>query len=604
MSASSQAVALPDASKSFLSLVLSLSPLYFLISARNSLGLDKLHVGLLQVLLLVVLRAGLDMIPSKVKQATTRRRSASPPPAIMVERKASPSPPVAQVAPVEASKKRKTKHDAAKARTKTPRLRPVPPPPPPPKPLPPFSVEKLDETVANFLSITDPAFLSYLPSSAKPTTSIPPAPLSSWTSTYSAADIQVLQHPTLKSLFGICATYPEVPLRSLYEVLQNVGVRGTWDSMTASGEELERFEVEGGRRANVMWMKMKGMAMVKAKDLVLLSIPGTFPTLSTASSIPDAEAPVSDSTKPVASHLKLFAATTSVSHLRAPITNEFNRMQLDVSGFVIEEVNGGKGSRIVQITDLSGLGSWIPSAIMRTITTTMLPKSLIKLGAAAAEAAAGGYDETVEYPPPVLGSWAAPPPPPPVPPFSPAHTLVDEEGSAAGGSVRGSDLASLVDTDEEGDLSSDEEEDDDDVTPASSSSPSTVATTASTRTGSATTSGSDLHALLTQLRALTTRLSTLEALVSPTSSRFLPFPPASSSSTAKTGDKRPWWSLYSSSSTTSSSSSSTTRDGPAAGTETAILSEGKLSAFFTLGSAAGAALAVAAVAAWGRSGRR
>ncbi|BGP16615.1 hypothetical protein JCM10213_000469 [Rhodosporidiobolus nylandii] len=558
---SGQSVALPDAQKSVLSLLLSLSPLYFLISARSQLGLDKLHIGLLQVLLLVVLKAGLDRLPSPVKRAVRRSPSPSPPPpVILVEQKASPSPPAASPTVAEASKKRRTKHDAAKAAKKA-RTRSPAPLPLPPAPQPPFPREKLGETVANFLSITDPAFLSYLPSAMKPTTTIPSAPLSSWTSTYAAGDLEVLQHPSLKSLFGICCTYPEVPLRALYETLADVEGRAVWDSMTASGEELERFEVEGGRRANVLWMKMKGMAMVKAKDLVLLSVPGTFPSPSHPSGPSSASAP---STAPLAPHLRCFCATTSVLHPRAPVTPEFNRMELAVSGFVIEEANGGRGSRIVQIVDLN-LGPWVPSAVLRQITQTLLPKSLIKLGAAAAERAARGPDEKVEFPPPVLGSSPA------STTLVPPAALVGDNASSAGS------VLSLDGVDESDEEDSDEEELPEDEDDRALSRPS---------------SSRDLHALLTQLRSLTTRLGALEALVSPPSSRFLPSPPSSAPqapSPAASG-KRPWWSLYSSSD-----------EGP--GVETATLSEGKLSALFTLGSAAGAAVAVAAVAAWGRRQR-
>ncbi|GAA6044738.1 hypothetical protein JCM8097_008719 [Rhodosporidiobolus ruineniae] len=114
-------------------------------------------------------------------------------------------------------------------------------------------------STADFLSSTALDFLSYV--APKPTTTIPPAPLSAWTTTYSAADISNLQHPTLKSLFGICATYPDVPLKALYEVLTDVEKRAGWDSMTQSAEEIERFEVASGRRANGVRMCMRGMAM-------------------------------------------------------------------------------------------------------------------------------------------------------------------------------------------------------------------------------------------------------------------------------------------------------------------------------------------------------
>ncbi|GAA6044165.1 hypothetical protein JCM8097_003731 [Rhodosporidiobolus ruineniae] len=549
-----QAVALPDASKSLLSLVLSLSPLYFLVSARTSLGLDRLHVGLLQVLLLILVRAGLDRIPAKVKQAATRRRSSSPPPVIIVE-KSAPSEPVTTPTTANALKKRQREGGVKRIKaSKTPRTRPAAVPTLPP---PPYPAEKLDETVANFLSITAPDFLPYV--SLKPTTTIPPAPLAAWTTTYSAADISVIQHPTLKSLFGICATYPDVPLKALYEVLTDVEKRAGWDSMTQSAEEIERFEVASGRRANCMRMCMKGMAMVKAKDLVLLSVPGTLPTAA------------SSPAHAVSDKLRIFAATTSVTHPRFPPTSEYNRMELAVSGFMIEEENEGRGSRIVQITDLSGLGSWIPGAVIRTITQTLLPKSLIKLGAAAALAAAEP-SPNVEFPPPVLGQEKP-------------------SSLASAGEKEAEDDETLVDPAEEGanatDSALDSEEEDDDSALSDSDDPSSTALAPASQSR-------DFHALLTQLRSLTTRLAALETLVaSPASSaassaRSSAKSPSSPSSSSSGPPSRPWYSPWSAS----------------PGTDTATLNEGKLSALFTLGSAAGAGIAVAALAAWGRRGQR
>ncbi|GAA5999949.1 hypothetical protein JCM10207_005985 [Rhodosporidiobolus poonsookiae] len=535
---SSQAVASShDASKSLVTLLLSVGPLVSLLQFRSQLGLDRLHVGLLQVLLLLFLRAGLDSLPTKLRR--TRRRSASPPPVILVEHKASPSPPVPTPTTATASKKRRTSSQLKKPRQ---RLRPTPPaalPPPPP----PYPAAKLDETVANFLSITAPAFLAYLP--CKPTTSIPPAPLAAWTSTYQAGDLEVLQHPTAKGLFGICATYPELPLRRLYQTLQSVEERAAWDSMTQGADEVERFEA-GDKRANVMHMKMKGMAMVKAKDLVLLSVAGTLP-LSSSSTPPDA-APIEDALKPVADKLRIFAATTSVIHPKLPPTPEFNRMELSVSGFLIEEV--GAGSRIVQITDLSGLGSWIPSAVIRTITQTMLPKSLIKLGAAAATCT---MRDDVQFPPPTLGAFLP----------APLSTVAIAETPLA-------DDSALALT--EDDLTDDEDD-------ASTASASTgLGDAGEGETALAPSASRDLHALLTQLRSLTTRLSALETLVSS---------PASS--------RRPWYSPF-------SSAPPPSRTAP--GAETKTLNEGRLSALFTLGSAAGAAGAVAVLAWWGRRGSR
>ncbi|GAA5887872.1 hypothetical protein JCM6882_000783 [Rhodosporidiobolus microsporus] len=574
-------VAHNDTRKSVVALVMSLTPLYFLSTNRSSLGLDRLHIGLLQCLLLLLLRAGLDLLPSREPRlkpaAAATKRSSSPPPVIVVEKSA--VKPVTTPTTAEASKKRRTRHDAAKA--KKPRLprshhHLAGPTPVVVAPPPPFSATKLDETVANFVSITDPAFLAYLPG-VKPTTTIPPAPLTAWTTTYSAGDIEVVQHPTLKSLFGICATYPDVPLRALYEVLTNVNERARWDSMTQGAEEVEKFEA-GGKKANCMHMKMKGMAMVKAKDLVLLSVSGTLPTSHSS----PLSAPITP-TLPLAPKLRVFAATTSVDHPRYPPTPDFNRMELAVSGFMIEEANEGKGSRIVQITDLSGLGSWIPSAVIRTITQTLLPKSLIKLGAASAAAAAEGPNDEILFPPAVLGSA----PPPSIAPVAPtgAGAAGEKEKTASLLSGRSGSLASDLEDGDESDTESDDSASS--IAPSlSSTAPSSLDDTGSKPALLAPSTSRDLHALLTQLRSLTTRLSALESLVA-------------ISQSAAAGGRRAWYLPFSSS---SSSPSPKKKPGVKAGAETAQLSEGRLSALFTLGSAAGAAIAVAAVAAWGRRG--
>lgn len=85
-------------------------------------------------------------------------------------------------------------------------------------------------------------------------------------------------------------------------------------------------------------MQMKGIPLVKAKDLVLLSVAGTLPT----------------SGADPAGKRRIFAASTSVDHPDCPVTSAYNRMSLSISGFIIEETD--LGSRIIQITDLSGVG--------------------------------------------------------------------------------------------------------------------------------------------------------------------------------------------------------------------------------------------------------
>ncbi|GAA5843649.1 hypothetical protein JCM9279_000822 [Rhodotorula babjevae] len=548
MASSTQVAQLQDTQKSILSLLLSLSPLYFLVTARSKLGLDGLHVGLLQVLLLLVLRAGLDLIPSGLKRRTSApAASPAPAPVVVVEAPSSAPVEVAERAQKIGHAERKVKE-----RTKRRRIKAAPAPAPPP----PFPADKLDETVANFLHITAPAFLLHI--SASPTTSIPPAPLAEWKSTFQGDNVEVLQHPKLASLFGICATFPDVPIRQLFQVLQDIGSRSAWDSMSEGADEIERFEVDG-RKGNCLHMRMKGMAMVKAKDLVLLSVASKLPTAA------DEPAPG----KPVADKLQIFAATTSVDHERVPATPAYNRMQLSVSGFLIEEVGAG-GSKIVQITDLSGLGSWIPGAVLRTITQTMLPKSLVKLGITAAATT----NLTADFPPPTLGVYA-----PSASAAVAADADSDHDDDASSGYDSDSDASSTSSVPRTDPASSS------DLVPASSGpSSSALSSPAAAR---------DVNFLLSQLRSITSRLAALETLVTS----------ANAPSSGRSG--RPWYALGLGSGARGAGSPQRKITGGAGGgeTSTALLGPGTLGALATLGSAAAAAVAVAAVAAWGKRRR-
>lgn len=89
----------------------------------------------------------------------------------------------------------------------------------------------------------------------------------------------MLKHPSTNGLYALCAQFRGVPVRKLYEVLTNIGDRTTWDRMCQAAEEIEELEVdvpaengaeaekEGHRmlRGNVVWLGMKGMALLKPK---------------------------------------------------------------------------------------------------------------------------------------------------------------------------------------------------------------------------------------------------------------------------------------------------------------------------------------------------
>lgn len=65
------------------------------------------------------------------------------------------------------------------------------------------------------------------------------------------------------------------------------------------------------------WLAMKGVAVIKAKDMVLLSVAARLPT--TREGEP----------------MRLFCATTSFKHPTSRLPSaEYNRMELGVSGFL------------------------------------------------------------------------------------------------------------------------------------------------------------------------------------------------------------------------------------------------------------------------------
>lgn len=190
----------------------------------------------------------------------------------------------------------------------------------------------------------------------------------------------------------------------------------------------------------------------------------------------------------------------------------------------------------------------------------MLPKSLAKLGAAAAAV----VDLPVDFPPPVLGSTLD------TDPEEKALDLPESEND-------------LGDYDEEYDEEGEEEEDDG---PADPIADAPFASSNEDKVALAPSISRDLHALLTQLRSLSTRLSTLESIVE---------------TPDRGGGGWKWYAPFA-------------RPQPRrtqeriAGTEVMTGTGGggiSLSAILTMGSlsAAAAAVGVAAVAAWGRHRR-
>lgn len=72
--------------------------------------------------------------------------------------------------------------------------------------------------------------------------------------------------------------YPDVPLRNLWELMINIENRPKWDSMCQEALNLESMgtgkdRTKAHRReASVDYLATKGMFLIKANDMVLLSI--------------------------------------------------------------------------------------------------------------------------------------------------------------------------------------------------------------------------------------------------------------------------------------------------------------------------------------------
>ncbi|SCZ88338.1 BZ3500_MvSof-1268-A1-R1_Chr2-1g04345 [Microbotryum saponariae] len=421
------------------------------------LGLDNLHLGLIQVVMLLVLKTVLNLIPLGSSLANSFSSEAK------TDSRQVQQVQTEQGTKLKTQKKRRSRKVSSKAAAAAPADTGL------------YRTAWLDQIVTNFIASTEPRYLKLLPDPETPPP-LPAMPLEQWDSMYKDDALQVSCHPKMKSLFAIQAKFPDVPLRKLYETLIDVQKRKEWDGMCADVGEIEMVEL-GGRRGSCSWIAMKGMAMIKAKDLCVVSVVNRLPA--------EADGKV-----------RITCSTTSFDHPKCPPKPEYNRMKLGISGFLIEDFGEG-GSQITQLTDLSGLGcefhslcgarrrrtfgisplalvrctAWIPSAVLRTVTQTMLPKSLQRMGRTAAE-----FDlsksrfalEGDEWLPPLLGS---------------ADDSKPDSGSApAGASTEADD-----DVDEDVDEFTDDENDD--LSP--------VATR-------------EISTLVDQLKTLTNRLSALE----------------------------------------------------------------------------------------------
>ncbi|KAK4056727.1 hypothetical protein OIO90_002279 [Microbotryomycetes sp. JL221] len=543
-----------DSSRSMLLGLLAITPMYmYSTQAKAKLGLDALHIGLFQVLVLLVLGQLSNWSPKKAltapvrvitqaEQAVTSNGSAT-------TNDETTSKPSSNKRRRNKSKKRssKTVNDSTQHHL--------------------FKPSMCDRVVRNFLAATEPEYVKLLPPPTEQDRQLdaqqkaPDAmPLSDWKELFrddTSLNLIVRQHPTANKLFALEAKFPNVPVRNLFEVLTTIDKRKEYDGMTQDTKEIERFEIvdqapngindHGGKReikGAAVWLAMKGMGPIKSKDMVLLSVAGRLPV------------PVPQDVKQVnvesnQDKMRMYCATTSFDHPDYPPQSGFNRMQMGVTGFLIEE-DGQGGSNIVQVTDLSGLGSWVPGAVIRTVTQTMLPKSLYKLGKVAA---AFDLDSMSRYSrdgqdwiPPLLGA---------------DDPKAIEKVKATGVDARG-----------DGGEDEDDDDDDDDDDDASSVTLSEDDSDVNVNDKHALSASSSraLHNLVSQLKTVTSRLSALEQ-----------------NNTSTTINNKKWYSSL-------------------IGMDQGVLSNGTVTTgtggnivlLTTVASAAGAAIAMAALRAWER----
>lgn len=286
-----------------LSLLFSLSPIYFLSHYKSRLGLQTVHLSLLQVLLVLLCRQFLERFKAWSKPSSASTTS------IKSEEKG-----------------KEILSEDEKLDTGRRKHSPSPSP----------------ELLHSFLSLTNPS----------PTL---------WTLLHTSplANLNVYQNPLLTTSYAISATFPRVSVRQLWETLGDLEKRLEWDKMV---EGVERVVERQGDGEEVVWVGMKGLlgGLVGAKDLCLSSSIGRI--------------------EDEGGTLTLVCASKSIAHPLCPSRKGFKRIKIGVSGFIISSPKLGTGSEIIQVADLSGLGSWIPASVINAVTQTFIPKSLIRLG--------------------------------------------------------------------------------------------------------------------------------------------------------------------------------------------------------------------------------
>lgn len=87
-----------------------------------------------------------------------------------------------------------------------------------------YSNAMLDATLRHFLAVLDPSQLAFLTESPDPASLAAPVPLDSWQQMLNAPGCRVALHPTIPHLYSISASYPDIPLRNLWELMIDIKV--------------------------------------------------------------------------------------------------------------------------------------------------------------------------------------------------------------------------------------------------------------------------------------------------------------------------------------------------------------------------------------------
>lgn len=280
-------------------------------TVADALQLDGLHLVLIELLFLLVARLFLFSSPKKqITQVPVPASTAAPD-----QQPASPAEASSQTQ-VEEKPAKEVKSEPATKRIEN-KL---------------YSQLMIDRLLWHFVSFVDPSLAPLLPPHAVDA-SVAVCPLSTWTTTFTQDALIVKQHPERPGLYASTDHFPEVDLRAIYEMMVNLEVRKSWDSLTERTEPLEQLPYH---RGSADYLALRSLFPIKAKDLVLLSTYASLP-------------PTSDGRR------RIIAAAKSVKHPeKPPGTPGYSRMDIDISGFLLED-HPDRGTLFTQISSVLSL---------------------------------------------------------------------------------------------------------------------------------------------------------------------------------------------------------------------------------------------------------